>query len=188
MNDYIFGYGSLICADSRARTGITGDAIPVTALNIERSWSVPVPEARTTAVGATQKTGARCNGVIFPVSEDMLEQFDIREAGYDRIRLSTDQIDSDQLLPDNLRIWVYVGQSTHRASPEHPIPQSYVDVIFNGCFSYGHQFTDTFIRSTSGWQHLINDRHAPRYPRAMADFRHADKVDSLLKQHLPDLF
>jgi len=36
---YIFGYGSLINPDSRARTGVSGEAIPVEVTGLERRWS-----------------------------------------------------------------------------------------------------------------------------------------------------
>jgi len=35
---YIFGYGSLINPDSRARTGVSGEAIPVEVTGLERRW------------------------------------------------------------------------------------------------------------------------------------------------------
>jgi len=36
---YVFGYGSLINPDSRARTGVSGEAIPVEVTGLERRWS-----------------------------------------------------------------------------------------------------------------------------------------------------
>jgi hypothetical protein len=36
---YIFGYGSLINPDSRARTGLSGEAIPVEVTGLERRWN-----------------------------------------------------------------------------------------------------------------------------------------------------
>ena len=35
---YIFGYGSLINPDSRAKTGVSGEAIPVEVTGLERRW------------------------------------------------------------------------------------------------------------------------------------------------------
>src|SRR5262245_2339508 len=36
---YVFGYGSLINPDSRARTGLSGEAIPVEVTGLERRWN-----------------------------------------------------------------------------------------------------------------------------------------------------
>ena len=188
MNHYIFGYGSLICQNSRARTGNTGEGIPVIAKDISRSWSVPVPDISTTALGASQKSGALCNGVIFPVGSEALREFDIREKGYDRIQLEHTQFEDPRNIPADSTIWVYVGQQTHKPSTKHPIPQSYVDVILNGCFDYGREFTDSFIRTTTGWNHLLDDRHSPRYPRHIKNFQHAVLVDAILKSRLPHLY
>lgn len=185
----IFGYGSLICADSRRRTGVGGPAQAVEIEGIERRWSVPVPDYNGTAVGAHLNANSRCNGVIFIVDDDNLARFDERERGYDRHRFDWSQVQSldDQPLPTHLPIWAYVGDSSATPQPESPILQSYLDVILNGCLSYGDAFTRRFLHSTSPWQHLHDDRAAPLYPRAMADAQLAAQVDALLTEELPDL-
>ncbi|MDO7643083.1 MAG: gamma-glutamylcyclotransferase, partial [Reinekea forsetii] len=70
--NYIFGYGSLICSDSRSRTGVSGPAHPVEVQGIARKWSVHVPDYAATAVGAHSDAHAHCNGVFFAVDEDNL--------------------------------------------------------------------------------------------------------------------
>ena len=187
MTDFIFGYGSLICANSRSRTGVSGDAIPVTVLGIKRGWYVSVPVARHTAVGAIEDSSAQCNGVIFPVDAENLPRFDEREQGYRRVPLAKSQINSDQQIPANATIWTYVGRKTSSPSEQYPITQSYLDVILRGCFSWSEEFAVQFIQTTSHWGDLINDRSHPRYPRAIESDHHHHQYDLFLKQHLPEL-
>lgn len=185
----LFGYGSLICADSRARTGISGDAIPVELSGIARRWSVPVPGYRATAVGAHPNPDSRCNGVVFLVDDDNLSRFDTREQGYRRLRIDWSDVQpaGDHPLPDHLPLWAYVGHHSDTPQPDRPIMQSYLDVILNGCLDYGEPFARRFLQTTAPWQHLVDDRHAPNYPRAMRDASIHPIVDGLLYSELPTL-
>ncbi|GGX62090.1 gamma-glutamylcyclotransferase family protein [Saccharospirillum salsuginis] len=185
----LFGYGSLICADSRSRTGISGDAIPVEVTGIARRWSVPVPSYRATAVGAHQDPDSHCNGVIFLVDDDNLSRFDTREQGYRRLRIDWTDVKpaGDHTLPDHYPLWAYVGHHTDEPQPDRPIMQTYLDVILNGCLGYGETFARRFLQTTTPWQHLVDDRHAPNYPRAMRDTSIHPIVDGLLHTELPEL-
>ncbi|WP_108124841.1 gamma-glutamylcyclotransferase family protein [Saccharospirillum mangrovi] len=185
----IFGYGSLICADSRRRTGVGGPALAVEIAGIERRWSVQVPDYRGTAVGAHLNPNSHCNGVVFVVDDANLARFDERERGYDRHRIDWSAVRSldSQPLPIELPLWSYVGDSSATPQPEAPILQSYLDVILNGCLSYGDAFARRFLHTTGPWQHLCDDRSAPLYPRAMNEPRLAIQVDALLTDELPHL-
>ena len=115
---YIFGYGSLICSQSRAITAPTLKdnrfATPVRIHGLQRIWSLPVKFRKGKFVGATfmgirkapsplptttrndNKNSSSCyycNGVLIPVNDVELQQFDIRESGYERILLRHDQIE-----------------------------------------------------------------------------------------------
>ncbi|WP_051207443.1 gamma-glutamylcyclotransferase family protein [Saccharospirillum impatiens] len=186
---YIFGYGSLICADSRSRTGISGLAYAVEVSGIARRWSVPVPDYGATALGAHQDDQAHCNGVVFAVDEDNLARFDQREQGYDRVRIDWRQVDnlSQTPLPTHHTLWAYVGTQADHPLPERPILQTYLDVILNGCLAISPDFAERFIDSTTPWQHLHDDRQAPGYPRALADHRRHPDIDALLQRTLPAL-
>ena len=188
MDNYIFGYGSLICADSRARTGETGSALPVTVLDVSRSWSVPVPTSHTTAVGAIEHTGSRCNGVIFPVTAESLQKFDVREVGYSRILLAADRFEVPTSIPKDAKIWTYVGTDVKQPSSTMPIAQSYLDVIINGCLTFGHDFVESFFATTLHWSHLHDDRHAPRYLRPIASQQHHEQFDALIAQYAPESY
>mmetsp|Transcript_6831 Transcript_6831/g.11984 ORF Transcript_6831/g.11984 Transcript_6831/m.11984 type:complete len:328 (+) Transcript_6831:146-1129(+) len=111
MKHFVFGYGSLICPQSRAITAPTlQDAIaePVVIDKIERTWSARVTkkQARSNAgedsrgpssasngrdhirgwtpMGVRFRHGAKCNGVLIHVDEKELMRFDVREGGYVR--------------------------------------------------------------------------------------------------------
>lgn len=90
---YIFGYGSLICPASRARTAPTlfdRVATPARVKHLERSWSLPVQEYGMTFIGVRERHGADCVGVLVPVNEEKLDLFDVREAGYNRVEVDAE--------------------------------------------------------------------------------------------------
>eukprot|EP00578_Thalassiosira_sp_NH16_P006392 CAMPEP_0181122526 /NCGR_PEP_ID=MMETSP1071-20121207/25364_1 /TAXON_ID=35127 /ORGANISM="Thalassiosira sp., Strain NH16" /LENGTH=328 /DNA_ID=CAMNT_0023207509 /DNA_START=313 /DNA_END=1299 /DNA_ORIENTATION=- len=133
MKHFIFGYGSLICPQSRAITAPSlEDAIaePVVIRNIERTWSARVtgtgnkysndPSVAVAAkdrdhihgwtpMGVRFRSGAKCNGVLICVDEEELMRFDVREAGYDRQRIDLADIhrhlDSDTLINESMSLW-----------------------------------------------------------------------------------
>lgn len=187
---YIFGYGSLICADSRSRTGISGTAHPIEVKGIARRWSVHSPEWPATAVSAHSESDAKCNGVYFAVDQANLEQFDLREQGYDRISVDWNDVTSLSAaeLPTEGVLWAYIGKETGQPSPAKPIMQSYLDVILNGCLDYGEHFAQLFTQQTDLWQHLVDDRHDPQYPRPLRNTQPLPKIDQVLKTHLPELW
>jgi len=97
---YIFGYGSLICPSSRAVTAPTLQhrvATPVRVRGLQRIWSFPVPTCAMTFMGIRKKArhnnNATCVGVLVPVNDEELIQFDAREWGYDRVPLPADWIE-----------------------------------------------------------------------------------------------
>src|SRR5215813_773481 len=86
-NQFIFGYGSLVETQSRTRTvPAAKDASPVNVLGIHRGWfdQTPGNSLSTTFLGAVSDPSFQCNGVIFKVTQQELDAFDRREAGYTR--------------------------------------------------------------------------------------------------------
>ncbi|MCH8551180.1 MAG: gamma-glutamylcyclotransferase [Natronospirillum sp.] len=167
MNHWIFGYGSLICPDSRARTGLTGAALPVVVKGFERHWSVAVNYAELTVLGIrTAAPEAEVGGVLFALDDDAFSHFDAREVEYERVQLSADQVRplaSERPLP-NGDIWVYIPPARH--SP-HPIAQSYLDVALRGCLTISEAFAEHFLQHTHSWKPRLNDRNQPLYPRPL---------------------
>jgi hypothetical protein len=89
-NQFIFGYGSLVESQSRARTSPSAlYAFPATVAGIQRGWfdQVGAVSLSTTYLGAVPDPSANCNGVIFQVSQPQLNAFDQRETGYNRERI-----------------------------------------------------------------------------------------------------
>ena len=176
---YIFGYGSLICPHSRALTAPTlaqRAVIPVRVQGLERIWSLPF--RGLTFMGIRQRRQAECVGVLIPVNDEELAQFDLRELGYDRTpipfeavqelqepsvlqRILSSSSSSSQHSDGNhqIQIWVYVQQTPQPVSKESPIAQSYVDIILRGCISISEDFAKDFLKTTRGWHLHDHDLH-----------------------------
>lgn len=124
MKHFIFGYGSLICPQSRSITAptLTSFAEPVVIYGIERTWSARVTKGPSNSIGGGRahiegwtpmgvrvKDGAKCNGVLISVEEEELRRFDIREAGYTRHRIDVTNImphvETDTLIEEQMRLW-----------------------------------------------------------------------------------
>jgi cation transport regulator ChaC len=168
----VFGYGSLICPDSRAITAPTvanRSVIPVTVQNMERTWTTRTKgrdNRGMTAVGIRFLPGAECGGVLLLVTDEELDQFDTREICYDRFEVPTKDIEPVPFLGSHHyentfldkevnvkppKIWVYVARKRHPAVPDYPIAQTYVDIILRGCLTISEEFAHEFIATTKGW-------------------------------------
>lgn len=208
---YIFGYGSLICSQSRAITAPTlasKPAHPIMARHVERTWTAR--DRTMTFMGVRFREGASCAGVLLPVNEKELAKFDVREEGYDRIYLTLQQLEKVPFLSDNdghdvlsnkdARVWIYVHKCPIPANPSFPIVQSYVDIILRGCLSISNEFAASFLETTQGWHHdgddnaiadhytWVDDRHCPLYVRADPHYSRsmAATIDDLLQKHVQD--
>jgi cation transport regulator ChaC len=98
---FIFGYGSLICEQSRKLTAptLTKPAYPVTVHHLRRTWTARCKYNKEredeidhlihgqTAMGIEQKDGSQTTGVLIEVDEDELAYFDKREKGYTRFEI-----------------------------------------------------------------------------------------------------
>jgi hypothetical protein len=188
--NYIFGYGSLICADSRSRTGVTSEAYPIEVQGIARHWSLNSAHSSGTVVSAHLDSNAVCNGVYFSVDDINLALFDEREAGYQRVIIDWKNVLplSDHPLPKDGVLWAYVGMQNSQPSPEKPILQSYLDVIINGCLDIHPDFAQRFTELTGKWGYLYNDRDNPEYPRPLKSTERHPHIDQVLKSHLPTLW
>jgi cation transport regulator ChaC len=176
--NFVFGYGSLICPESRKLTNPSlgeKDGLPVIVQDVERVWSARTKNGYT-AMGVRFNQGTDCTGVLIEVTPAELEDLDRREANYDRKSIQLDNIDqvpfldeeehydddhpvfeaqdedNDKVTEDMVNVWVYIQQNPILADPSHPIPQTYVDIILRGCLSVGgEEFARSFIETTSGW-------------------------------------
>jgi cation transport regulator ChaC len=173
----VFGYGSLICPDSRAITAPTVSdrtALPVSINGVERTWAKKSQTSKATSMGVQFRDGAECVGVLVPVNDDELKAFDKREVGYDRYEIRLEDIEAvahllgdeendiyeDTFLQEGFdvtveedvpQVWIYVQQNQVPASIQYPIAQSYVDVMLRGCLTISKEFAEEFIETTKGW-------------------------------------
>ncbi|MEN3332733.1 MAG: hypothetical protein V7641_2098 [Blastocatellia bacterium] len=195
-NQFIFGYGSLVESKSRERTSPTAkDASPVNVVGIQRGWFDQTPgySLSTTFLGAVSDPDFECNGVIFKVTQQQLDAFDQREAGYTRKSIDQNNItmlDGTEAPPEG-DIWFYASREKRYASPKFPIVQSYVDICLNGCLELEAkypeakkaEFAKLFLKSTRDWsKYWVNDRIYPR--RAFIYSPNANTIDGLIKEVL----
>ena len=212
--NFLFGYGSLMCPQSRAITVPNLDpfAQPVIVHDVERMWTARTKSGMT-AMGVRFREGANCTGVLLEVTEEQLEQFDKREKNYDRVKVELENVEQIPFLPDeanddnhavfeaklsdaisNVFVWIYVQKRPLAADDTHPIAQSYVDIILRGCLSVSEAFARSFIDTTHGWDsdhpegNWVDDRHDPIYVRADPEYskEKGEHVDQLLREHHPE--
>ncbi len=200
VHHYVFGYGSLICPESRSITnpGLANkEPLPVVIQDVERVWSARTVSGYT-AMGVQHREGAECTGILIEVSGDELEDLDKREANYGRLPIRLENIDqvpfldedefyeddhpvfeakdetNDEVEMENVKVWIYMQSDPINADPSHPIPQSYVDIIIRGCLTISEDFARSFIETTHGWNHdedhWVDDREVPIYKRADPEF------------------
>lgn len=190
MTQYLFGYGSLIDAESRAKTGDTGTAYPVRVSGLQRAWHVIAPRSGYTVVGVTSRQGASCNGVLVAIKPHELPRFDARERFYHRVMIPQRAV----TMLSGARvscptIWTYMTSCPGEPSHQYPLVQSYIDVILTGCLALGTDFVSEFIETTHGWgSDWLNDRTHPRYQRAMAAVPRAAEIDQHLNALVPHAF
>ena len=214
IRHFVFGYGSLINPDSRARTNPTlaeQDGLPVVVRDVERVWSARTTTGYT-AMGVRIRKGADCTGILLEVNKAELEDLDKREQSYVRVEVHLDNVDQVPFLDEdefydteqaealfeakenegNVRVWVYIQKDPIPADSSHPIPQSYVDVILSGCLTISEEFARSFIKTTKGWRNkeepsFVDDRDFPIYARAnsIESEKHAEVIDQLLEEKLP---
>lgn len=124
-----------------------------------------------TAMGVQFNAEGSCIGVLYPVTEKELKRFDRREKGYQRHEVPIENVDVVDYLGDDhyhvddhklfleavngrrddVRIWVYVPENPMPPDVDHPIAQTYVDIILQGCLDIHADFAREFIEETKGW-------------------------------------
>ncbi len=188
MQQFIFGYGSLINSKSRVRTADTGTAIPVRVNGLQRAWNYHNPERRRNVLGVIVDGKASCNGVIIEVSEENLRKFDERECGYYRMELDIKDITFLNGSMVEGKIWVYIPEEPLPPTENSPLHQSYIDVVITGCLEFGEDFAVECITSSIYWDSpWFDDRNDPSYPGTVRDLP-AGKIDKILSRVIPKQF
>lgn len=161
MNAYFFGYGSLV---NRLTHGFA-PAHTATLKGWRRAWRA-VPDRDLCYLTAIPSPGSEIHGLIAPVPPEGWATLDLREAAYERLD-GTDAVFHDS---DAAQIAVYAVAPGRISTPgpRNGILLSYLDVVIQGYLAeYGPEGAQHFLDTTDGWEApILNDRAAPRYPRA----------------------
>lgn len=151
----VFGYGSLV---NRATHGYAG-ACPARLRGWRRLW-VATP-ARPQAWLSVCRAPGEILGLAAAVPD--WAALDLREAAYLRHPVT---VDTDR---GALAVQVYAVPGADRpAGPGYRLVLSYIDCVVQGFLrEYGAEGAAHFFATTDGWDSpVIDDRAAPRYPRA----------------------
>lgn len=160
--DFFFGYGSLVNAG-------THDFAPLhraTAQGWRRAWVAT--SARPVAyLSAVRDPACQIDGVIAPVPKGGWAALDAREAAYDR-RDALQQVRHDVPAVASLVIYEVAEANRLSTGAEAPVLLSYLDVVIQGYLAlFGANGATHFFDTTTGWDApILDDRAAPRYPRA----------------------
>ena len=158
MVDRVFGYGSLV---NRATHGMA-PAVPARLEGWRRVW-VHVP-ARPVAFLSVRRAEGAILGLAARVAPGDWPALDAREAAYARHPVIVEGPEGPLPAP------LYAVPDGAGAAPRaaHPILLSYLDTVVQGFRAvFGPDGAAAFFATTDGWDApVLDDRAAPRYPRA----------------------
>lgn len=173
---FFFGYGSLV---NRATHGYA-HAAPARVRGWRRHWC-GTSLRKVAYLSATEAPGVEIEGLIAAVPRGDWRALDRREAAYARHPLAMVEHD----LPGPLSIMIYKVEPHHvSTAAAHPILLSYLDVVVQGYLrEFGEPGVARFFETTGGWDvGVLDDRHAPQYPRAqVTSDRERGMVDAALR-------
>nr|WP_239025406.1 gamma-glutamylcyclotransferase family protein [Roseibacterium persicicum] len=173
---YFFGYGSLVNRATHdypraSRARVRGWA------RVWRGTSL----RQVAYLSATEAPGVEIEGLIAAVPGGDWAALDARERAYARHPLA--MVTHDH--PEALSIMIYKVEPHHiSTSAAHPILLSYLDTVVQGYLrEFGEAGVARFFETTRGWDAgILNDRAAPRYPRAQVTTdRERAMVDAALR-------
>ncbi len=179
MTPYFFGYGSLV---NRA-THSYPDAQTAQLKGWRRAW-VKTPARDVVFLSVVKDLSSTIDGLIAAVPDADWAALDAREGGYDRIKSHNAVTHTMTPAPEIAHYAVPAARICDAG--EHVILMSYLDVVVQGFYQeFGTKGVARFFDSTDGWDTpVLNDRAAPRYPRAQ--ILSPDETD-LVDDHLAAL-
>ena len=134
------------------------------------------------------------NGILFQIPHEEISNFDRREVGYERVKVPLDCLEFDNTMNDTCtqftmqpddNIWIYIPLQSHTlyADENHPLLQSYVDTVLQGCIEWGEEsMAEQFILTTGGWStYYLNDTPSSRRPWLFR--KEYATIDKLLSKH-----
>lgn len=159
---FFFGYGSLV---NRA-THIYDPAHPATARGWRRAWRYA--QGRQVAfLTVIPDPGCTIDGLVAHVPGDDWAALDLREGEYDRLPASH-SVSHGAGAAAQIAIYAIPEHRLQAPDADHPVLLSYIDVVLQGYLQvYGRAGAERFLQTTTGWEApILDDRAAPRYPRA----------------------
>lgn len=148
----VFGYGSLV----NRRTHAYAPARPARLPGWRRAWRYTRHREGPYLTVVPAGPGDAIDGLVAAIPGGDWAALDRREAGYARLPTP---------LPG---VMIYAVPDAEPGTGGAPIALSYIDVVFQGFLDeFGTAGLDRFAATTDGWDTpILNDRAAPRYPRA----------------------
>ena len=155
-----FGYGSLV---NHATHGYD-NARPALLQGWRRVWVHTA--LRPVAYLSVEPADGTIAGLVAEVPGGDWTALDARERAYDRHPVTVHLHACGS--PADAR--VYAVPRAHAAPPDtrHPVLLSYIDTVVQGFLQvFGREGAEDFFTTTAGWGGpILDDRAAPRYPRA----------------------
>lgn len=177
MNDpYFFGYGSLV----NQSTHIYPNARRARLSGWRRAW-VCTDAHDVALLTAVPASGHQIDGLIAAVPDADWNALDARESGYQRVS-SDGNVNHEGAEVSQIAHYA-VSKTNMRDSGDLVILLSYLDVVVQGYLrEFGADGVQAFFDTTDGWDTpILNDRAAPKYPRAQTL---TQSETQLVDQHL----
>ncbi|MCT8266583.1 gamma-glutamylcyclotransferase [Afifella sp. JA880] len=180
-----FGYGSLVNAATLTPEVV---AVPGRLRGWRRAWRHSGASSYGGRCTLTVVPDPDCEiwGAIVALPHEERPALDRREAQYDVVAPSEEAVTWLAGRPEG---WpdphLYVGHEEYGrpGDADNPIMLSYLDVVLSGFHAvYGEAGIAHFLETTADWHvPILDDRAAPRYPRALAlgEHEHA-RVDEAI--------
>ncbi len=214
--DYIFGFGSIMNRGTHGEAVLPGVSVVLSKeFGYERQWNFRSSTGFTAlGVSKSDESAQDVNGVLFRVTQAMIPVFDRREVGYEKVRIPieylefrpSDENPQEEESPNNHsddvssswhqnlgpedRLWLYVPLESHKkmADETHPLLQSYVDTVLQGCLEWGGEaMAEQFLQTTGGWStYFLNDTPSSRRPWLYR--KDYSTIDRLLQKYASKTF
>ena len=159
---FFFGYGSLV---NRA-THIYTPAYRARLTGWRRAWKHTVGRVTPYLTGMRDPDSA-IDGLVAHVPGGDWAALDLREEGYDRHAIPSGlTVEAD--VPMAAQVYAVPVLTIEVQDDPAPILMSYLDVVVQGYLrEFGEAGAHDFFATTDGWETpVLDDRSAPRYPRA----------------------
>ena len=159
---FFFGYGSLV----NRQTHLYDPAHPARATGWRRAWRA-TPDRQVAFLTVIPDPGCAIDGLVAQVPGNDWAALDLREAAYDRLP-ARHSVTHPAETEAEVAIYAIAPDRLRSPGPDHPVLLSYLDVVLQGYLQvFGTDGADRFMNTTTGWDApILNDRAAPRYPRA----------------------